>query len=252
MDQKDFYTGFEARGKQHLLTLSSPLEAGAVTNFEALERILLELVHNELKCTFQDRRILITEQPGHNTKEQREALAQLFFEKFAAEAIFFANQQVLSLYASSRTTGVVVDCGHARTNIVPVFEGFAIPFATVAVPIGGRALTEMLRDRLVKDADFVDSLQRDEMTDEIAQSVKENFCSVALDYELSYRQIQEGAVPKQRKYILPGTHREILVRSEDLIWPGESLFQPLDSADFHGLHKSIIEAVYKCDPDTRL
>ena len=69
MDQKDFYTGFEAREKQHLLTLSSPIEAGAVTNLEALERILLELVHHELKCTFEERRILITEQPGQNTKD---------------------------------------------------------------------------------------------------------------------------------------------------------------------------------------
>ena len=53
---------------------------------------------------------------------------------------------------------MVVDCGHVRTNIVPVYEGFAIPFATVNVPIGGRALTEMVRERLGKDAEFIESL----------------------------------------------------------------------------------------------
>ena len=37
-----------------------------------------------------------------------------------------------------------------------------------------------------------------------------------------------------------------------MIWAGESLFQPLDSKDFQGLHKSIIESVFKCEPDIRL
>ena len=51
------------------------------------------------------------------------------FEVFDVDSLFFANQQVLSLYASARTTGTVIDCGHGYTNVVQVFEGWAIPHA---------------------------------------------------------------------------------------------------------------------------
>ena len=54
MDQKDFYTGREALSKKHLLKLTEPIVEGAIANFEDLEKILDELVKNELKWTFED------------------------------------------------------------------------------------------------------------------------------------------------------------------------------------------------------
>lgn len=65
---------------------------GAVTNFDELSKILLDLVVHDLKWTFEKQSVLITENPHTNSKEYREKYAQLMFEGFDVEALFFANQ----------------------------------------------------------------------------------------------------------------------------------------------------------------
>ena len=61
---------------------------------------------------------MITEQPHTNTKEFREKWAQMMFDVFEVDSLYFANQQVLSVYASAKTSGTVIDCGHGYTNVV--------------------------------------------------------------------------------------------------------------------------------------
>ncbi len=91
MDQKDFYTGNDAKAKKHFLNLSEPVVNGEVKNFDELSKILLDLVVHDLKWTFEKQNVLITENPHTNTKEIREKYAALMFEVFEADSLFFAN-----------------------------------------------------------------------------------------------------------------------------------------------------------------
>ena len=94
----------------------------------------------ELQMSPEDSHILLTDTPG-NSKRNRETMAQIMFEKFNVSSFYLALQQVLSLYASGKTTGVVADSGYSLTSTVPIYEGFALSHATQQINLAGANLT---------------------------------------------------------------------------------------------------------------
>ncbi len=75
----------------------------------------------------------------------RALAAETFFETFNVPALYVQVQAILSLYASGRTTGVVLDSGDGVSHAVPVYEGFAINHAITRIDVAGRDVTEYLQ-----------------------------------------------------------------------------------------------------------
>ena len=72
-------------------------------------------------------------------------MAEIFFESFNVPALYVSVQAVLSLYASGRTTGVVLDIGDGVAHSVPIYEGFALPHSITRSDIAGRDVSRYLQ-----------------------------------------------------------------------------------------------------------
>ena len=140
LDQNEVYVGSDAVEKRNVLGLRRPITRGIVTDWDDMEKVWHHAFYNELKVSPEEHPIMITECP-ENPRENRERLTQIIFEVFGAPQLYLSMQAVCALYASGRSTGVVLDSGYGVSHTVPIYEGFAIPHAIERMNIGGNDLT---------------------------------------------------------------------------------------------------------------
>eukprot|EP00620_Florenciella_sp_RCC1587_P024427 CAMPEP_0182556678 /NCGR_PEP_ID=MMETSP1324-20130603/863_1 /TAXON_ID=236786 /ORGANISM="Florenciella sp., Strain RCC1587" /LENGTH=257 /DNA_ID=CAMNT_0024768607 /DNA_START=84 /DNA_END=853 /DNA_ORIENTATION=+ len=129
-----------------------PVKRGMVTDWDQMERLWDHTFGTELRTypetgSVNGVPVLLTE-PPLNDKKSREQMARLMFETFKAPAVCICNSAVLSLFASGRTRGVVLESGSGVTSAVPIFEGFSLPHATLRENLAGQDVTQHLQGTL--------------------------------------------------------------------------------------------------------
>ncbi|GAB1598577.1 alpha-centractin [Argonauta hians] len=237
----DTFLGPEAEEYRGLLTIKYPMEHGIIRDWNDMERIWQYIYSKDQLQTFAgEHPVLLTEAPL-NPSRNREKAAEIFFETFNVPALYISMQAVLSLYATGRTTGLVLDAGDGVTHAVPIYEGFAMPHSIMRVDVAGRDVTRYLRLLLQKEGyDFHTSAEL-----EIVKAIKEKICYLPLNPTK-----EEGVETEKAAYTLPDGN--VIEVGPARFRAPELLFKPDQiGEECEGIHECLVYSIRKSDLDLR-
>lgn len=242
VNRKKYYVGEEAQALRGILKLTYPIEHGIVTSWPDMEKIWQHLYNCELHLQSNERPVLLSESPLNPTYN-REKMAEVMFESFNVPAMYVELQATLSLYASGRTSGLVMDIGDGVTSTFPIFEGFHLPHAGNRLNIAGRDITDYFMRLLTETGlSFVSSAEK-----EIARDIKEKLCYVALDAK---KEMQKDPKNCLTDFTLPDG--KVITVGHQRFRAPETLFTPSNNGvEAPGVHTMIYDSILRCTMDIR-
>lgn len=245
--ENDTFIGRSAEQHRGLLSIKYPMEHGTVIDWNDMELIWRYIYSKEQLQTFaEEHPVLITESPV-NPRRNRERTAEILFESFNVPALFISMQAVLSLYASGRSTGVVLDSGDGITQAVPIYEGFALPLSIVRTDVAGRDITKFLKFLIRKEGLTFNTTAEFE----VIKKLKEQACYVTSSPLRALDDSAASVETEKMSYALPDGHTVDIGTSSRIKAP-EILFRPdLIGSECEGIHHVLMNSIGKSDLELR-
>ena len=224
-DQKMDIFGYEATEPQYKddydlfhLTCGDHKEKTSKGYLEFLK----EALENKMGLSISEYDVIVNISPIKNEENIR-AYGRLFIEELGFKALAMINSSSLSLYATGRTSGLVVQCGETRTYTVPIYEGFPLYHALNKTKIGGRDLTEIFRRGILEEK--IDIKEGDIHT---LRQVKEKTCCVPVEqnYEFYLDENNEDIINKETQLFKLPDETIVSIPRKTRITASELLFTP--------------------------
>ncbi len=167
------------------------LKMGDYKNLLDMEcgELLRELIDNRLGVTITDYSAIVTCCPIKNKNNiihpTQNNIAKMLMEDLLFKSFALINTSSLSLFATGRTTGLVVECGESMSYISPIYEGFPLYHALNKTKLAGKDVTRLY-----------------------IEGINENNIKVNVDDLATIRKIKEkmSAVPQDYKKLLDSNY----------------------------------------------
>ncbi|ERN14358.1 actin-related protein 6 [Amborella trichopoda] len=190
------------------VTLRRPMDRGYLVNPDLQRDIWDRIFSSLLKIQPSSTSLLLVE-PLFNLPSIQRFTDELVFEEFGFSSLCVADPpSLVHLYETSRCPkslmaaaqcSLVVDCGFSFMHAAPVVQNFTLNHAVKRVGLGGKALTNYLKQLV--------SYRSVNLMDEtvIMDHVKENLCFVSLDLQRDLQIARKSGKENVFKctYVLP-------------------------------------------------
>eukprot|EP00043_Microstomoeca_roanoka_P001763 m.34492 g.34492 ORF g.34492 m.34492 type:complete len:386 (+) comp11026_c0_seq1:159-1316(+) len=207
--------------------------------------------------------------PLNNFPAINDALAELAFEELDCDSVALVPSPVLASFALKGRAHLLVDIGFAATRICAVYDNEVIPESIIRLQVGGRVMTNYLKDivsyrhvNVSNQQYLVDELKCktihvvDDYVQALSDAKQKNPARnpYMVDYLLpDYAERLHGEVlPREEMGLTtpkPGFGKQIIRLTNETFAPAELLFSPRDiGIDAAGLHECIASSLQQ-SPD---
>jgi len=267
------------------MELKNPLKNGLIEDWDTLEA-LWDYIFSEGLMIDPSEHPLFVSECSWNTRNIREKLTELAFEKYQVQAFYVAKDAVLSAFSSGRSTGLILDSGGGTTSAVPVSDGYVLKKGIIKQNFGGDFLSQQAEALIesmynikitprykIKKKNPVDAGEPPKIVEydrpnttqsfhqyamnQVMHEFKETICQVS---ESPYREGILKGRPLKCFEFPDGYNNSFGIERfkipEIMIQPREFIIQnpntaPIDTTNLLGMHELIYRSINLCDVDIR-
>ena len=240
---QNIFIGESAYKNATQLVLSNPMENRIIKNLDDTQ-ILLDFIFSSKYKVPTNKTPLVLSISPFSTEKDRENLSTLIFETFRIPLFYPGLSSSLLLYASGLTTGIAIDAGETDINIVPVYESFSMMNLAKKLEIGGKTISESIRQNLIKPGSTL-SLSSERST---LHYIKEHFCYIRFDNENPEE--NDTKKPEPKFFVTPDNQKYEL--NDQVCKIPEMIFKPdFITVDSLGLSQLTLQTIETIDTDIK-
>ncbi|MGY0219259.1 hypothetical protein ACWJJH_18060 [Endozoicomonadaceae bacterium StTr2] len=203
---------------------------GVIEDWAGFEKAIAE-VYSQLGAN-PERQPVLMSAVALNPAFKRQKMLEVMYEKFRVPGYHAMNEALLSLFASGRTTGLVVLSGQGGTYTVPIEDGYPLMHATIRLDLAKVDVDRKMQSLLKAEGKNVALDTAGEIVAELGY--------ISTNYE---QDMKAGSPTETYRGIAVGKPRFAAL---------ETMFKPeLISMKSAGLAETAYNSVMKCDVDLR-